>query len=353
MNGRSTIAAIAIERSTSEWRQDAHARSATNRHFLNLYEGTNWQGEPEQGWGLLSEYPEAAGVCTACHAPAVPLDQLAVGDLRQVEGVAREGVHCDFCHKVQQVRPETIGMAHGRFGMELLRPEQGQVFFGPLDDVDVGTDSHLPLQSESLFCAACHEGVIFGVHAYSTYSEWLASPDRGLGRTCQSCHMRPTGQLTNIAPGAGGIERDPQSLASHAFLPGGLASMLARLPGADADARSIVRRPAVVRAHPHAQCGSPGPHRLHRPAVDPGGGSPRSGRHEASRNRGTAIASRGRRSGGRIGTVVRQAVVRRTRPGAAALLASRRLRAGHTAGPRGTLDPGFPLSCRHRPHPRD
>jgi len=36
--------------------------------------------------------------------------------------------------------------------------------------------------------------------------------------------MTPTGKMTNIAPGKGGIERDPKTLASH-HLPGGLELM--------------------------------------------------------------------------------------------------------------------------------
>ena len=33
--------------------------------------------------------------------------------------------------------------------------------------------------------------------------------------------MAPTGDMTNVAPGHGGIERDPQTLGSHAFLSDG------------------------------------------------------------------------------------------------------------------------------------
>ncbi len=67
--------------------------------------------------------------------------------------------------------------------------------------------------------------MIFGVHVYGTYSEWLDSPARTTGQQCQTCHMRPTGSMTNVAPGHAGIERHPKSLASHSF-PGGTAEML-------------------------------------------------------------------------------------------------------------------------------
>ena len=53
--------------------------------------------------------------------------------------------------RFKMFRHDTLGMAHGRFGVKLLRPKQGQVSFGPLDDVDVGTDTHLPLQSGEPF----------------------------------------------------------------------------------------------------------------------------------------------------------------------------------------------------------
>src|SRR5262249_47166705 len=72
----------------------------------------------------------------------------------------------------------------------------------------------------------CHEGTVFGVHVYGTYSEWLASPARKEGKQCQTCHMRPTRMMTNIAPGHGGIERDPQTLANHRFFAGSQLDML-------------------------------------------------------------------------------------------------------------------------------
>src|SRR5205823_3540611 len=141
---------------------------------------------------------------------------------------AARGVHCDYCHKVADVSNEHFGQTHGRFGLKLLRPTQGQLFFGPLDDVDRGEDAFTPLYHDSRYCASCHEGTVFGVPVYSTYSEWLESPARQQGRSCQSCHMAPTGALTNLAPGKGGIERDPATLANHRFFAGSQQEMLRR-----------------------------------------------------------------------------------------------------------------------------
>jgi len=140
--------------------------------------------------------------------------------------VARHGVHCDYCHKIADAGLGTIGLTHGRFGLQLLRPMEGQLFFGPLDDVDRGEDAFSPLYKQRRYCASCHEGTVFGVHVYGTYSEWLASPAGKAGKQCQSCHMRPTGTMTNIAPGHGGIERDPKTLANHRFFADNQLDML-------------------------------------------------------------------------------------------------------------------------------
>jgi hypothetical protein len=220
-----------------EWSASGHSRSADGRHFRNLYEGTDVHGA-RAGWGLLTQYPDGAGVCTSCHAPSIRDRDPAQLDLRELRGVAARGVHCDYCHKIAGVGDGDIGRTHGRFNLRLLRPSPGhQLFFGPLDDVDRGEDAYSPLYRESRYCASCHEGIVFGVHVYSTYSEWLESRARREGRHCQDCHMRPTGRMTNLAPGHGGIERDPKTLANHRFFHGSRESML----------RDCVRVSAVLR----------------------------------------------------------------------------------------------------------
>jgi hypothetical protein len=208
-----------------EWRAGGHAKSAVNQRLRDLLDGNDSTGKPGHGWSLADEYPEGIGVCWSCHAPSLDEDT-ADFDLRHITGVAAAGVHCDFCHKIQSAHVEQAGLTHGRFAYDLLRPAEGQLFFGPLDDVDRGEDAYSPLESESRFCAACHEGTLFGVAVYTTWSEWLASPAARQGRQCQSCHMAASGTLTNLAPASGGIERHPATLAGHSFLPGGRQAML-------------------------------------------------------------------------------------------------------------------------------
>jgi hypothetical protein len=223
-----------------EWSASAHAHSVTGRRFRNLYEGSDWHGNANVGWGLLTQFPDGAGVCASCHAPTAK-----EYDLRQVKGIAERGVHCDYCHKIESVADGTIGLTHGRFNLRLLRPSEGQLFFGALDDVDRGEDVYSPLYRDSRYCASCHEGTIFGVHVYSTFSEWQASPAARQGQQCQDCHMKPTGHLTNMAPGHGGIRRRPYTLANHRFFDGSQQAMLCRAIKASVH---FERQPDMVRA---------------------------------------------------------------------------------------------------------
>ncbi|HEV3084461.1 MAG TPA: multiheme c-type cytochrome [Gemmataceae bacterium] len=211
-----------------EWSASGHARSVSNRHFVNLYEGSDWQGHGNAGWSLLAEHPDGSGVCTSCHAPGLGFDDPAYYDLRKAAGVARQGVHCDYCHKIADVEKVQFGLTHGRFALKLLRPEKGQLAFGPLDDVDRGEDAYVPIYRDSRYCASCHEGIVFGVPVYSTYSEWLESPAARQGKQCQTCHMAATGTLSNVARGHGGLSRDPQSLGNHRFFAGSRLEMLQR-----------------------------------------------------------------------------------------------------------------------------
>ncbi len=231
-----------------QWRGDAHARAATNQRFLDLYgiaspnalaapdgKSASAPGRPNAKeaeatgayrWDLQHAHPYGRGVCLACHAPSSPLAELGTGDIRTVDVVAKQGVHCDFCHKVVDVRGERIGWTHGRFGLVLRRPAEGQLFAGPLDDVDRGEDVYRPIMRESRFCASCHEGVVFGVHVYQTYSEWLVSPAARDGKQCQDCHMTPDGHTRRIAQTPEAIERDPSQVSQHRFLPDGKLVML-------------------------------------------------------------------------------------------------------------------------------
>jgi len=56
------------------------------------------------------------------------------------------------------------------------------------------------------------------VRAYTTYSEWLASPAGHRGQHCQECHMAAATDVVNAAPGHGGIDRRAGVLSDHSMI---------------------------------------------------------------------------------------------------------------------------------------
>lgn len=232
-----------------EWISSVHALGFSNPLFASMYLGTDLDGNqspetrylsrqdyggiplapdpevPYYGPGYKLDFPDSAGNCASCHLPAAALDDPLGTDSAQVIGVNEFGSHCDFCHKIVDVKidPSTGLPAEnmpGVLSMEMMRPQpHTQLFLGPYDDVDAGTDSYLPLQQESQFCAACHNASFWGVPIYESFAEWLASPysDPESGQTCQDCHMKPGGLTTNFAPGRGGQERPAHTIPSHEF----------------------------------------------------------------------------------------------------------------------------------------
>lgn len=260
---------------------DAHGLSATNPRFLTMYNGTDVLGnqspltrygytrdygrfplrpdpdQPYYGPGYRLDFPATAGNCAACHTPGPAIDNPYGVDPNTVSGVDTFGIHCDFCHKIADVRlnPET-GLPYpnmpGVLSMDIRRPfpddpERYQLFFGTFDDDAVPMeDTYLPLITESAFCAPCHFGVFWDTTVYNSYGEWLTSPysDPGFegARTCQQCHMpAPTmldGQaITNVAPSAGGIERDPSTIHAHTFPGAASQELLQNAVTVEVDAR--------------------------------------------------------------------------------------------------------------------
>jgi len=96
------------------------------------------------------------------------------------------------------------------------------VFIGPLDDVAPGEDTYSPHQSQSEFCAACHYEVFWDTVIYNSYGEWLeseyADPQSTHYQTCQGCHMPSSGTDLFARIQAGGLFRDPETIASYKFL---------------------------------------------------------------------------------------------------------------------------------------
>ncbi len=206
--------------SFQEWKQTAHAMSGTNPRFFSLYNGTDLSGTREVLPGYQQDFPGTAGNCAACHAPGAACDLPFTANMNKLTGVQREGVFCEYCHKIGAVylNPATgrpYNNAPGVMSTRLYRPfGDDQIFFGSLDDV-ARRVSYLPLEKKSGFCAPCHQFSFWGTPIYQSYREWQESAYPGEGFECQTCHMPPGNSATFVLPDKGGLARDPLRQASH------------------------------------------------------------------------------------------------------------------------------------------
>jgi hypothetical protein len=230
-----------------QWAQDAHSKSAVNERFLSMYSGEDLLGnkspatrygklkdypkmplppdltQPYYGPGFRLDFPNNAGNCAACHLPVASINHAFEVDPRTATGVEKEGVSCDFCHKVWDAKLEkTTGLpAAGMPGVlsyEYRRPPAGKQFFaGPLDDVAPGDDTYREVYKKGQFCAPCHTAKFWDVQIYDSFGEWLASPysDEKSGLTCQDCHMAPKGATQFTIGKEGGRKRPTRSVNNH------------------------------------------------------------------------------------------------------------------------------------------
>lgn len=204
---------------TEQWKKSTHASSTLNPIFLAFFHGTDKNGKNSSGPGYKLDFPNSNGNCATCHVPAMALNNPFGSDPKEARGVAREGVFCDICHKIDAVRIDGSGGYPGTMSYRFKRPTEGhQVFYGSFDDVFPGEDSYHPLYKDSRYCAPCHNGKFWDVEMYSEYREWAESDYAVKNISCQNCHMAPDGVMTRFAlEKEGGIERKPETIPSHLF----------------------------------------------------------------------------------------------------------------------------------------
>ena len=73
---------------------------------LHLFAGSDGKSPMQRTWNAQAEHPLGAGVCANCHAPTLHSPTLDY-DVREAQGVAKSGIHCDYCHKVSGMREPT------------------------------------------------------------------------------------------------------------------------------------------------------------------------------------------------------------------------------------------------------
>jgi hypothetical protein len=203
-----------------EWKKDAHSGAATNPVFLTFFNGTDIDGNKNRGPGFKIDFENSNGKCVQCHIPTMGLRDPVNPNPNEAAGIDKQGISCDFCHKIDGMHLDQTGGLPGVLSYKFRRPSDGhQLFYGPYDDVYPGEDSYHPLYSKSQYCAPCHHGKFWGVLAYSEFQEWSESTYAKKEIHCQDCHMKPDGKTTRfVSKQKGGIDRDPLTIPSHVNL---------------------------------------------------------------------------------------------------------------------------------------
>lgn len=200
------------------WQKSTHATSATNPLFLSFFNGFGTESGDNAGIGYKHDFPNSNGNCVTCHIPMQAFNNPFNSDPNKAKGVEREGVSCDICHKIEAITLDSIGGNPGILSMELHRPKENQLFYGPYTDVFPGDDSFHPLYLKSQYCAPCHHGSFWNQLVYSEFQEWSESSYAKNNIHCQDCHMKPDGVTTRFVPKEkGGVLRKPETIPSHDF----------------------------------------------------------------------------------------------------------------------------------------
>jgi hypothetical protein len=215
-----------------QWRLDAHSGSAVNRRFLSMYNGADVSGA-RLGGGYVDDFPGTSGSCANCHAPGAAVHHPFSTYFDELSAVEREGVLCDFCHKIAGVYIERgTGLPYSNMpGIQSFRlnrpPADTHMFYGTFDDVPRRV-ARLDLEKKSQFCAPCHQFSFWGTPIYESFREWRESSYPGRGIECQGCHMKPLGAPPYfVFPEQGGMIRDPKTISSH-LMPGAVDVELLR-----------------------------------------------------------------------------------------------------------------------------
>ncbi len=261
----------------NQWSQSHHAQAVTNPWLQDMYNGTDALGNENVGPGYRIDFPNEVGECADCHAPTAALKAPGKTDLKVVYNrgvvafpikigyksfeqkelerlsgsVDADGVHCDFCHKIQAVEVNDRAGVNGSITMHRVklvdeeREAQGRLpmmfVYGPYDDVinfspvsqsaisSPMVASYNPIYTQSEYCSSCHQHQNeHGMPFMDTYREWEASVYNEAGIECQTCHMKPDvghGEGTFVNGDAEKFwtpveSRDKSTVKRHDFLGG-------------------------------------------------------------------------------------------------------------------------------------
>ena len=184
----------------NEWRSSSHAYAGISPMFHKF----------EQKISELA--PTIGSFCVRCHMGAgTALGEDRAKPLWERSQIAREGVTCVSCHRVNTAYGKANGERHiipgnihapvyGGFdgkGLDEVISNAGTYKVAP-NSSSRGTKIHaqafeMPQISKSEFCVSCHQvNVNLGIKLEVVWDQFRASPAKQKGETCQDCHMGKT-----------------------------------------------------------------------------------------------------------------------------------------------------------------
>lgn len=158
-----------------DWSQSMHAHARKAWYFSHKV------ASERMGMTCNNEKGKAIA-CQTCHEPAGVFPFGAVMQSSPPALAAIEGVTCDVCHRIAEVK----GTGEFKFG-----PKDTKL--GPYSDAKspYHKTARSPLIEKSDFCVACHGQLsnLNGLVVCDTVRTWRKSRYAAEGQTCQSCHM--------------------------------------------------------------------------------------------------------------------------------------------------------------------
>ncbi len=183
-----------------EWSVSAHAYAAVSPMFHKFEQKLN-----DLSQGTIGYF------CVRCHAPvATALCESRAEPVWNMPEVAREGITCVACHRVQYIygksngerriepgdmfAPVLGGIGGDGIAEVIQHKDEYKVKTSP-DQQGPGQDMHLtgiyfePL-TKSEFCTPCHQVQVHpGIKLEVVWEQYRASPACKKGIQCQDCHM--------------------------------------------------------------------------------------------------------------------------------------------------------------------
>ena len=217
-----------------EWSVSAHAYAAVSPMFHKFEQKLNDLTQGTVGY-----------FCMRCHAPvATDLCASRAEPLWNLPEVAREGVTCIACHRVQyvygksngerRIEPGDVfapvfggiggeGVAKAIHGREHYKVKTSPDESGPGQNMHAAGIYFEPL-TRSEFCTPCHQVAVHpGIKLEVVWEQYRASPACKKGIQCQDCHM---GSVPGLALGydvgpvakiSGKTVDDQRTRSNHVF----------------------------------------------------------------------------------------------------------------------------------------